>query len=98
MKRYLIFQSNFLSDLKIILLISFNKEIFKFEIISKFSNDTWDNINYTTVELAEFVLDHFNVTKNDLFDKQLLDKNLMTDISIIPNNDYSISYYTNFLL
>ena len=77
---------------------SFNEEIFKFDIISKFSNDKWENINYTTVELAEFVLGHFNVTKNDLFDKQLLSKNLMTDISIIPDNDYSISYYTNFLL
>ena len=36
--------------------------------------------------------------KNDLFHKNVFDKYLLNDISIIPNKDYSISYYTNFLL
>ena len=38
-----------------------------YEIISKISNDTWTNVNYTTVELAEFLLHHYNGSKMDLF-------------------------------
>ena len=68
----------------------------KFLTITRFSNDKWNNTNYSTVEEAEFVLNYYNISKIDLFDKHLFDENLMNYISIIPNKDYSISYYTNF--
>ena len=68
------------------------------KIFSKISKDPWNNVNYTTVEQTEFVLNYYNVSKSDLFDKHVLDKYLMNDITIIPNKNYTISYYTNFQL
>ena len=55
------------------------------DILEKISNDTWENVNYTTVELTEFLLDYYNISKNDLFDKTLLNKYLINDIYIFPN-------------
>ena len=63
---------------------------------------TYYSANYSTVEIAEFVLGYFNISKRDLFDKNLIDKNIMDGVSIISDKDskispnvYSISYYTN---
>ena len=66
---------------------------------------TYFNGNYSMVDLVEFVLGYYNVSKHDLFDRYLIDKYTMNSISIISDkdlkisfNNYSISYYANWLV
>ena len=61
-------------------------------------SNSWYNNNYSTIELAEYWLDYFNITQNIILNKNLL-KNYYLDSAIIffAKNLQSYSYNFSFI-